>query len=86
MENQSSSGLLLSRKRRREGSNGEAEEGERLGKIPRCTVVSRLYASAVIEQRVCPAVSVGSNVEATLAIYVLYACPCMHGCDILIEG
>lgn len=38
MEAQSSSGLLLSRKRRREGSNGEAEEGERLGKIPRCTV------------------------------------------------
>lgn len=38
MEAQSSSGLLLSRKRRRDGSNGEAEEGERLGKIPRCTV------------------------------------------------
>ncbi|XP_030608481.1 choline-phosphate cytidylyltransferase A [Archocentrus centrarchus] len=38
MEAQSSSTLLLSRKRRRDGSNGEAEEGERLGKIPRCTV------------------------------------------------
>uniref|UniRef100_A0A3Q3W7W5 choline-phosphate cytidylyltransferase n=1 Tax=Mola mola TaxID=94237 RepID=A0A3Q3W7W5_MOLML len=38
MEAQSSSALLLSRKRRREGSNGETEEGERLGKIPRCTV------------------------------------------------
>lgn len=38
MEAQSSSTLLLSRKRRRDGSNGEAEEGERFGKIPRCTV------------------------------------------------
>ncbi|XP_076018492.1 choline-phosphate cytidylyltransferase A isoform X2 [Genypterus blacodes] len=38
MEAESSSGLLLPRKRRRDGSNGEAEEGERLGKIPRCTV------------------------------------------------
>ncbi|XP_026230841.1 phosphate cytidylyltransferase 1, choline, alpha a isoform X2 [Anabas testudineus] len=38
MEAQSSSGPLLSRKRRREGSNGEPEDGERLGKIPRCTV------------------------------------------------
>ncbi|KAJ0011735.1 hypothetical protein NQD34_012709 [Periophthalmus magnuspinnatus] len=38
MEAESSSGLLLSRKRRREGSNGEAEESERLGKIPRFTV------------------------------------------------
>uniref|UniRef100_A0A3B3ZGX9 choline-phosphate cytidylyltransferase n=1 Tax=Periophthalmus magnuspinnatus TaxID=409849 RepID=A0A3B3ZGX9_9GOBI len=37
MEAESSSGLLLSRKRRREGSNGEAEESERLGKIPRFT-------------------------------------------------
>lgn len=40
MEAEGSSGLLLSRKRRRDGSNGETEEGERLGKIPRCTVVS----------------------------------------------
>lgn len=38
MEAQSSSGLLLSRKRRRESFNREAEEGERLGKTPRCTV------------------------------------------------
>ncbi|KAG7457018.1 hypothetical protein MATL_G00242010 [Megalops atlanticus] len=29
---------LISRKRRREGSNGEAEEGERPGKVPRVTV------------------------------------------------
>ncbi|KAI1883086.1 hypothetical protein AGOR_G00241620 [Albula goreensis] len=28
----------ISRKRRREESNGEAEDGERLGKVPRCTV------------------------------------------------
>lgn len=40
MEALSSHQLVLSRKRRREGSNGETEEGERLGKIPRCTVVS----------------------------------------------
>ncbi|KAL2097965.1 hypothetical protein ACEWY4_007172 [Coilia grayii] len=32
------SARLLSRKRKREGSNGEAEEGERPGKIKRCTV------------------------------------------------
>ncbi|KAJ8410657.1 hypothetical protein AAFF_G00186140 [Aldrovandia affinis] len=32
-----SSELLLSRKRRKEGSNGEAEEGERPGKVPRLT-------------------------------------------------
>ncbi|KAL7386115.1 hypothetical protein ABVT39_004131 [Epinephelus coioides] len=38
MEAQSSSELLLSRKRKRESSNREIEEGERLGKIPRCTV------------------------------------------------
>uniref|UniRef100_A0A8C2XDQ2 choline-phosphate cytidylyltransferase n=1 Tax=Cyclopterus lumpus TaxID=8103 RepID=A0A8C2XDQ2_CYCLU len=38
MEAQSSSGLLLSRKRRRESFNRETEEGEKLGKIPRCTV------------------------------------------------
>ncbi|KAF3699203.1 Choline-phosphate cytidylyltransferase A [Channa argus] len=38
METEGSSGLLLSRKRRREGSNGDTDEGERLGKIPRCTV------------------------------------------------
>ncbi|XP_072297351.1 choline-phosphate cytidylyltransferase A isoform X1 [Eucyclogobius newberryi] len=38
MEAEGSSGLLLSRKRRREGSNGEAEDRERLGKIPRFTV------------------------------------------------
>lgn len=60
MEAQSSSALLLSRKRRREGSNGETEEGERLGKIPRCTVVSQLCASVVIEQ----------HFLHTLAIYI----------------
>ncbi|MED6276194.1 Choline-phosphate cytidylyltransferase A [Characodon lateralis] len=38
MEPQSSHELGIARKRRREGSNGETEEGERLGKIPRCTV------------------------------------------------
>ncbi|TWW72692.1 choline-phosphate cytidylyltransferase A [Takifugu flavidus] len=38
MQAQSSSELLLSRKRKRDGSNGEMEEGERSGKIPRCTV------------------------------------------------
>lgn len=41
MQAQSSSELLLSRKRKRDGSNGEMEEGERTGKIPRCTVVSQ---------------------------------------------
>uniref|UniRef100_A0A3Q2PV76 choline-phosphate cytidylyltransferase n=1 Tax=Fundulus heteroclitus TaxID=8078 RepID=A0A3Q2PV76_FUNHE len=38
MEAQSSHELVMARKRRREGSNGETEEGERLGKIPRYTV------------------------------------------------
>ncbi|XP_014887143.1 choline-phosphate cytidylyltransferase A isoform X1 [Poecilia latipinna] len=38
MAAQSSNELVMSRKRKREGSNGETEEGERLGKIPRCTV------------------------------------------------
>lgn len=77
MENQSSSGLLLSRKRRREGSNGEAEEGERLGKIPRCTVVSQLCASAVTEQSVCPAVSVGSACGSHSG-YLCNVCMSMH--------
>lgn len=45
MQAQSSSELLLSRKRKRDGSNGEMEEGERSGKIPRCTVVSQLSRS-----------------------------------------
>ncbi|KAG5286157.1 hypothetical protein AALO_G00011600 [Alosa alosa] len=35
------SARLLSRKRKREESNGEAEEGERQGKIKRCTVALR---------------------------------------------
>lgn len=78
MEAQSSSELLLSRKRRREGSNGETEEGERLVKIPRCTVVSQLCASAVIEQRVWPEVSIGSvHVQAPLAGYI---CMYVHTC------
>lgn len=51
MEAESSCELLLSRKRRREGSNGETEEGERLVKIPRSTVVSQLRASAVGYQK-----------------------------------
>ncbi|XP_028986720.1 choline-phosphate cytidylyltransferase A isoform X2 [Betta splendens] len=38
MEAESSSGPVPSRKRRREGSNGEADEGERRAKVPRCTV------------------------------------------------
>ncbi|RVE61876.1 hypothetical protein OJAV_G00173480 [Oryzias javanicus] len=38
MEPQSSCDLLLSRKRKKEDSNGETDEGERPGKIPRCTV------------------------------------------------
>nr|XP_040026989.1 choline-phosphate cytidylyltransferase A [Gasterosteus aculeatus aculeatus]XP_040026990.1 choline-phosphate cytidylyltransferase A [Gasterosteus aculeatus aculeatus] len=38
MEAQSSSGLVLSRKRRRESSTRDSEEGERLGKYPKCTV------------------------------------------------
>uniref|UniRef100_A0A3P9IEW6 choline-phosphate cytidylyltransferase n=1 Tax=Oryzias latipes TaxID=8090 RepID=A0A3P9IEW6_ORYLA len=38
MEAQSSCDLLLSRKRKKEDSNGETDEGERPGKIPRCTV------------------------------------------------
>lgn len=66
MEAQSSSGLLLSRKRRREGSNGETDEGERLGKIPRCTVVSQLDSSTDFEVNVWPAVSVG------YLMYILY--------------
>lgn len=41
MEAQSSSGLVLSRKRRRESSTRDSEEGERLGKYPKCTVVSQ---------------------------------------------
>lgn len=65
MEAQSSSTLLLSRKRRRDGSNGEAEEGERLGKIPRCTVVS-LCALRVTEHHVYPAVSGHNAVRYTL--------------------
>lgn len=47
MEAESSSGPVLSRKRRREGSNGETDEGERLGKIPRCTVVGQTPSSSV---------------------------------------
>lgn len=50
MEAQSSSGLLLTRKRRREGSNGETDESERLVKIPRCTVVRKLSLSPVFAQ------------------------------------
>lgn len=46
MQAQSSNELLLSRKRKRDGSNGEMEEGERTGKIPRCTVVSQLSRSS----------------------------------------
>ncbi|KAF6727671.1 Choline-phosphate cytidylyltransferase A [Oryzias melastigma] len=38
MEAQSSCDLLLSRKRKKEDSNGETDEGERPWKIPRCTV------------------------------------------------
>lgn len=64
---QSSSGLLLARKRKREGSNGETEEGERIGKIPRCTVVSQLCASAVIGQHVSGGCM---HVQATQAIYI----------------
>lgn len=75
MENQSSSGLLLPRKRRRDGSNGETEEGEKLGKIPRCTVVSQLCASVL-----------ALHVGAALAIYLCTVCPCMSGCDILRGG
>ncbi|KAM4728917.1 choline-phosphate cytidylyltransferase A [Anableps anableps] len=44
MEAQSSHELVMSRKRRREGSNGETEEGERFGKIPRCTVGLKIPA------------------------------------------
>lgn len=50
MQAQSSSELLLSRKRKRDGSNGEMEEGERSGKIPRCTVVSQLSPSLYVSQ------------------------------------
>lgn len=57
METQSSSGLLLSRKRRREGSNGETEEGEKLGKILRCTVVSQLHSSPFFELHIWLAVA-----------------------------
>lgn len=55
MQAQSSSELLLSRKRKRDGSNGEAEEGERTGKIPRCTVVSQLsWSGRFFRLYTCP--------------------------------
>lgn len=55
MQAECSSELLLSRKRKRDGSNGEMEEGERTGKIPRCTVVSQLsQSSAFTRLYTCP--------------------------------
>lgn len=55
MQAQSSSELLLSRKRKRDGSNGDREEGERTGKIPRCTVVSQLSRSSrFVTHNTCP--------------------------------
>lgn len=50
MEAHSSSRSSLSRKRRRDGSKGEAEEVERPGKVPRSTVVSEEEALCVCEQ------------------------------------
>uniref|UniRef100_A0AAZ3QQD7 choline-phosphate cytidylyltransferase n=1 Tax=Oncorhynchus tshawytscha TaxID=74940 RepID=A0AAZ3QQD7_ONCTS len=59
MEAHSSSRSSLSRKRRRDGSNGETEEVERPGKVPRSTVVSeeealfdrpvRVYADGIFD-------------------------------------
>ena len=43
MEAESSSEMLLTRKRRRESSNGDKDEGERHVKFPRCTVVSQPF-------------------------------------------
>lgn len=39
----------LSRKRKREGSNGEAEEGEKPVKLKRCTVVSEIMVLACVQ-------------------------------------
>lgn len=61
MQAQCSSELLLSRKRKRDGSTRETEEGERTGKIPRCTVVSQLaQSSRVARLCTCPGRSISN--------------------------